>query len=139
MKSFPLDVHLRHIKKPSSKEYFKTKFSVVIGGLCRSTADLLDKILLVNQLLAQASKIYLVGEVGLAAVCALLNDPIARVEHNSIRYTDFGSFFKTLMEKAKKLGCEIVLPRDMIVATRITKESVLQVSASAEERPFSSM
>jgi len=71
----------------------------VIGGLCRSNSDLLDKILLINQLLTQASKIFLVGEVGLAAVCALLGENIAKVEHNNIRYGEFSGFFKTLIEK----------------------------------------
>jgi hypothetical protein len=48
MKPFPFDVHLRHIKKPAPQSYFATKFSVVIGGLCRSNSDILDKILLIN-------------------------------------------------------------------------------------------
>jgi 3-phosphoglycerate kinase len=125
MKPFPLDVNLRHIKKPQPQNYFTTKFSVVIGGLCRSNSDILDKILLINQFLSQASKIYLAGEVGLAAVCALLGEQIARVEHNTIKYTEFSGFFRTLIEKSKKSGCEIVLPQDILVATKLNREQVM--------------
>jgi hypothetical protein len=45
---------------------------VVLGGQCRTSQDLLDKILLANQLCDQTERIYLVGEVGLCAVSALL-------------------------------------------------------------------
>ena len=86
---------------------------------------MLEKVLLINQLLTQASKIYLVGEVGLAAVCALLGEQIAKVEHNSIRYTEFTGFFKTLMEKSKQNNCELVLPQDMLVATKLNREQVI--------------
>jgi len=51
MKPFPLDVKLRHVKRPEPKEYFECKAAAVIGGLCKNASDLLDKILLVNQLI----------------------------------------------------------------------------------------
>jgi len=72
MKPFPLDVKLRHVKRPEPKSYFQYKSVSIIGGLCKNASDLLDKILLVNQLIGQNQKIYLVGEMGLAAVSALL-------------------------------------------------------------------
>jgi len=51
MKPFPLDVKLRNVKRPSDREYFACKSSAIIGGLCKNGTDLLDKILLVNQLI----------------------------------------------------------------------------------------
>ena len=48
MKPFPLDVKLRHVKRPEDKPYFQTKAAAIIGGLCKTPADLLDKILLIN-------------------------------------------------------------------------------------------
>jgi len=51
MKPFPLDVKLRHVKRPEPKDYFQTKAVAIIGGLCKSASDLLDKILMVNQLI----------------------------------------------------------------------------------------
>jgi len=47
-KRFPLDVKERHIKTPSSKEYFTNKFACILGGTFESKSDLLDKILLAN-------------------------------------------------------------------------------------------
>lgn len=79
LKKFPLDVNLRHAKKPEHKPYFATKFSAVLGGQCRNVGDIMDKILLANSLLDHASQIFLVGEIGLAAVYALGFD-ISRVE-----------------------------------------------------------
>lgn len=48
MKPFPLDIKLRHVKRPGDQKYFKTKSAAIIGGLCKNSTDLLDKILLVN-------------------------------------------------------------------------------------------
>jgi len=44
---------------------------VILGGICKNTTDILDKILLANSFLDTASMIYLVGEIGLVAVYAL--------------------------------------------------------------------
>ena len=79
LKKFPYDVNLRHIKKPDPRPYHDAKFSAVLGGQCRNVGDIMDKILLANSLLDHASQIFLVGEVGLAAVYALGID-ISRVE-----------------------------------------------------------
>lgn len=51
MKPFPLDIKQRHIKRPSNQSYFQTKAAAIIGGLCKNGSDLLDKILLINQLI----------------------------------------------------------------------------------------
>lgn len=68
---FPLDINLRHKKQPEFQDYFNNKFAVVLGGICKNITDILDKILLANSLLDSATKIYLVGEIGLVAVHAL--------------------------------------------------------------------
>lgn len=41
---------------------------------------------MVNQLIDQTSRIYLVGEIGLAAVSALLDTTVSKVDHNSLHY-----------------------------------------------------
>lgn len=48
MKPFPIDIKLRHVKRPTDQKYFKCKSAAIIGGLCKNASDLLDKILLVN-------------------------------------------------------------------------------------------
>lgn len=72
--------------RPDEQQYFATKSAAIIGGLCKNESELLDKILLINQLIDQMSKIYLVGEIGLAAVSALLDTTVTKVEHNSLKY-----------------------------------------------------
>jgi hypothetical protein len=39
------------------------------------------------------SKIYLVGEIGLAAVSALLDTTVTKVEHNNLKYQEYSRFF----------------------------------------------
>jgi len=121
MKPFPLDSNQRHVQRPSEQKYFATKTAAVIGGLCKNSTELLDKILLVNQLIDQMSKIYLVGEVGLAAVSALLDTKVCKVEHNNLNYHDYFRFFTMLFNKAQEKGCELVLPVDFFTAPKITK------------------
>ena len=79
LKKFPLHVKERHIKMPAYKEYYDVPFSAVLGGQCHNMSDLMDKILLANSLLDNASAIYLVGEVGVAAAAAL-DIQVSRVE-----------------------------------------------------------
>lgn len=79
LKKFPLDVKERHIKTPANKDYYDSPFSAVLGGSCSSVSDLMDKILLANSLMDNASTIYLVGEIGIAAAAAL-NIKVSRVE-----------------------------------------------------------
>jgi 3-phosphoglycerate kinase len=68
---FPLDVDQRHIAKPEYQQYFDNKFLAVLGGNCKNTQDIVDKILLANSLLEHATQIFLVGEMGLVAMHAL--------------------------------------------------------------------
>jgi len=62
---------MRHIPQPEYQPYFENKFSAVLGGTCKNTQDVIDKILLANSLLEHASAIFLVGEIGLVAIHAL--------------------------------------------------------------------
>lgn len=137
MKPFPLDTQMRHVKRPKDRDYFQTKTAAVIGGLCRTSAELLDKILMVNQLIAQNQKIYLVGEIGLAAVSALLDNTVCKVDHNTLNYQEFSRFFQMLFQKARQHGCELVLPLDFQTAHKLNRGTILGGGANAEERPRS--
>lgn len=86
LKKFPLHVKERHIKTPEMRDYYETPFSAVLGGSCSSVSDLMDKILLANSLTDNASTIYLVGEIGIAAAAAL-DIQVSRIE----RFTDIES------------------------------------------------
>ena len=54
VKPFPPEVNQRHIKKPKAEQYYRIKFSAILGGVCKSTSDILDKVLLANSLLDNA-------------------------------------------------------------------------------------
>ena len=71
MKTYPLDITARHIPKPTYAEYFAEKFTAIIGGQCKNQGDIMDRILLANSLLDNATQIIFVGEIGLAAIHAL--------------------------------------------------------------------
>jgi len=48
MKPFPLKITARHYDKPINNYYFTNQFTAIIGGMCKSHAEMLDKILMVN-------------------------------------------------------------------------------------------
>ena len=64
---------------PRSESYFNIKFSAVLGGVCKSSTEILDKILIANSLLENAKQIFLCGEVGIAGLSAL-GIKVGRVE-----------------------------------------------------------
>lgn len=137
MKPFPLDSNQRHVQRPSDQKYFATKSSAVIGGICKNATEILDKILLVNQLIDQMSKIYLVGEIGLAAVSVLLDTKVCKVEHNNLNYHDYSRFLAMLFKKAQDRGCELVLPVDFCAAPKINKAQTLDGNSQPTDRPLS--
>jgi len=52
MKEFPLDIDSIYHKKPdASLEYYTVKSSAIIGGICSSASDIIEKILLANSFL----------------------------------------------------------------------------------------
>lgn len=122
MKPFPPNITARHYNKPANNYYFSNQFTVIIGGMCKSHAEMIDKILMVNQLIEQATKIYFAGDMGLATVACLKDMKVAKVDHNSLNFLDYSRFFKRLFQKAKKMGCELVLPVDFQCAPKVTKE-----------------
>ena len=72
MKQFPLDINSIYVKKPDRKlEYFRYKSSAIIGGICKSQSEILEKIVLANSFMDTFERIYLVGELGLVALYAL--------------------------------------------------------------------
>lgn len=119
LKKFPLKVKERHIKTPEMRDYFDTPFCAVLGGSCRSVSDLMDKILLANSLLDNASTIYLVGEIGVAATAAL-NIEVSRIERFAsaeAQRSEFASvkpFFLRLFEKATEKGVNVQIPSDYV-------------------------
>jgi hypothetical protein len=96
MKPFPLNITARHYDKPQRRPYFSSQFTAVIGGMCKSHSEMLDRILMVNQLIEQATKIYFAGDMGLAAVSCLMEIKVAKVDHNSLNFLDYSRFFKRL-------------------------------------------
>jgi hypothetical protein len=96
MKPFPLNITARHYDKPQIRPYFSSQFTAVIGGMCKSHSDMLDRILMVNQLIEQATKIYFAGDMGLAAVSCLMEMKVTKVDHNSLNFLDYSRFFKRL-------------------------------------------
>ena len=76
MKQFPLDIDSIYHKKPdSSLEYYTFRSTAIIGGICSTSSEILEKILLANSFLDTFEQIFFVGELGLAAVSALGLDP----------------------------------------------------------------
>jgi hypothetical protein len=77
--------------------------------------------------------------MGLAAVSALLDIQVCKVDHNQLHYQEYSRFFHMLFKKAKECDCELVLPLDFQTATKIKREQVLaQASGQAvDDRPTS--
>lgn len=109
MKEFPPDVNLRHVKKAEPQPYFHSRFTAVLGGVCKSTQDIMDKILLANSLLDNAKQIFLLGEIGIAALFAL-GVRVGRVERRKTMeslvrdYSKLAPFFRRLFERANYAG-----------------------------------
>jgi hypothetical protein len=53
-KEFPPDINKRHIKRVKPQMYYTHRFTAVLGGVCKNTQEILDKILLANSLLDNA-------------------------------------------------------------------------------------
>ena len=142
LKKFPLSVKERHLKTPEPRDYFDTPFSAVLGGSCRSVSDLMDKILLANSLLDNASTLSLVGEIGAAATSAL-DIEVSRVERfasaeaQKAEFASVKPFFVRLFEKAAEKGVNIQLPPDYVTSAPldVTKYSAGGAPQTAESQP----
>jgi len=149
MKQFPLDIHSIYYKQPdSSKNYFKCKSTAVIGGICKTQQEILDKILLANSFLDTFERIILVGEVGLACLHALEIHPgkVERIDANTDEYETIKEFVTRLFEKSVEKGCELILPLDIITAPRqdiaaikSASEAKLEEQRKAQEASMSNL
>lgn len=127
MKEFPLDIDSIYHKKPDSNlEYYTIKSSAIIGGICSSTSDIIEKILLANSFLDTFSKIFLVGEIGIAAIHALglETGKVERSANNKAEYDMMKEFFVKLFEKSVEKGVEIKIPVDFVTAEKQTLEEI---------------
>ena len=128
MKEFPLDINSIYFKKPDSNlEYYTIKSTAIIGGICKTTSDILEKILLANSFLDTFNRIYLVGEMGLAAVYALGLNPglVERSSKNIDEYEKMKEFFVKLYEKSIEKSCEIKIPFDFICAPKDNLDQIV--------------
>ena len=99
MKKYPLDIDSIYYKMPDANlEYFTIKSTAIIGGICKSSSDILEKILLANSFLDSFTQIFFVGEIGLAALHALDLYPgkVERTEDNCADYERIKEFFVAL-------------------------------------------
>ena len=141
LKKYPLEVKERHIKMPPYKDYYDMPFSAVLGGQCHSLNDLMDKILLANSILDNATTIYLVGEVGVAAAAAL-DVQVSRVERfptidaQKREYQEVKPFFVRLFEKAAEQNVSVKIPADFVTAPMldIRGGQVLSVPGTQESK-----
>ena len=103
-------------------------FAAILGGSCNSVSDLMDKVLLANSLLDNASAIYLVGEIGIAAAFAL-NIEVSRVERFASsdaqrrEFAECKPFFIRLFEKAAENNVNLQIPIDYVTAPALGEVS----------------
>jgi 3-phosphoglycerate kinase len=133
MKIYPLDIDsIYHNMPDRSLEYFTFRSTAIIGGVAKTTQEILDKILLANSFLDTFEQIFLVGEIGLAAISALGIHPgcVERSTSNVEEYETMKEFFIKLFNKSIIKGCQIKLPVDFIVATKLPLEQLIQEHGS---------
>jgi len=97
MKRYPKDINSIYYAMPNTNlEYFTIKSSAIIGGICKTSGDILEKILLANSFLDTFDKIFFVGEMGLAAIHSLGFAPgqAERAEDVSDEYDKMKEFFE---------------------------------------------
>lgn len=133
MKQFPLDVNSIYVKKPNPHmQYYRCRSTAIIGGICKSSNDILEKILLANSFLDSFERLIFVGEVALAAMHALdlTCGKVERSEGTLDEYEDLREFMVKLFNKAVEKDCEIVLPMDFLTAEKISLEEIMASSPS---------
>lgn len=132
MKAFPLDIDSIYYDMPDKTlEYYTFRTTAIIGGVCKTTQDILEKILLANSFLDTFEQIFLVGEIGLAAIHALGINPglVERSASNLDEYETMKEFFVKLLEKSIVKGCAIRLPVDFICSEKAPLEDILAENA----------
>lgn len=88
--------------------------------------------MLANSFLDTFEQIFLVGEIGLAAIGALGIYPgcVERSSSNVEEYETMKEFFIKLFNKSIIKGCQIKLPVDFIVSAKVPLEQIIQENAS---------
>lgn len=133
MKKFPLEINSIYYDKPSpDMPYFQVKSTAIIGGICKNSTEILDKIVLANSFLDSFSQIILVGELGLAAIHALdlYAGCVERSEKNHSDYERVKEFMLKLIENAATKKCRLILPVDFVTAKKDTLENITAENAN---------
>lgn len=128
LKKFPLDINSIYYEQPDpSLEYFTYKSTAIIGGICKNNTEILEKILLANSFLDTFTKIFLVGEMALAALHALgfYTGNIERLPNTKEDYDKLKEFFIQLFETSVDKNCEIILPCDFVTCKHDSLQQVL--------------
>ena len=88
--------------------------------------------MLANSFLDSFEQIFLVGEIGLAAIAALGFNPgcVERSQDNIAEYEVMKEFFIKLFNKSILKGCQIKLPVDFICAPKAPTEQIVAENAS---------
>ena len=140
MKQFPLDVNSIYVKKPNPHmQYYRCRSTAIIGGICKSSGDILEKVLLANSFLDTFERLIFVGEMALAALHALdmTCGKVERSDANTDEYEDIKEFMLKLFNKAVEKDCEIVLPMDLVTAEKSSLEEIVnsQQSRLGQNKP----
>lgn len=125
MKIYPLDIDsIYHNMPDRSLEYYTFRSTAIIGGVAKTSQEILEKILLANSFLDTFEQIFLVGEIGLAAISALGIYPgcVERSSSNVEEYETMKEFFIKLFNKSIIKGCQIKLPVDFIISPKVPLE-----------------
>jgi hypothetical protein len=69
-----------------------------------------------------------VGEIGLAAICALGINPghVERTKENIKEYESMKEFFLKLFSKSVEANCKIILPVDFVCAPKRTLQEIIE-------------
>ena len=133
MKIFPLDIDsIYHNMPDKSLEYYTFRSAAIIGGICKTSQDILEKILLANSFLDTFEQIFLVGEIGLAALYALDINPglVERSTQSYKEYETMKEFFLKLFNKSVEKGVKIHLPLDIVCSEKASFDEIMNDAAN---------
>lgn len=136
MKKFPLDIDSIYYPRPDpNQEYFTYKSAAIVGGTFNSVSEIIEKILLINQLVRQFEHLIIVGELGLLGLHTIGIYPgqIERSENSIKEYDSLKEFMKKVFEKGVELGCNIQIPVDAYVAESRGLEDIMNEKADGQE------
>jgi len=117
LKEFPLDIDSIYHQMPDKNlEYYTIKSTAIIGGICKSSSDILEKVVLANSFLDTFQQIIFVGEMGLVMLhsLGLYAGKVERSADNSHEYDKIKEFVLTLFNNSVLKGCKLILPQDFV-------------------------